>query len=537
MRGKHFGLGCRVAAVLIPVALMLAAAICQADIPQRINYQGRLLDSSTGEPITGAHSVIFRIYDASSGGTLLWSETQGQTADTSGVFAAVLGSTTPITIDFDGPCWLEVQVDGQTLSPRRELVSVPFAYRASDSDNLGGLPPSAYTASRNSLDASDGNPVDALYVDASGRVGISTTTPTNFLDVRAFGGAEGGVSPYGEVLAHFRTTGSDAHSAISIDGQPGRDAILYFAQDGASMWDLRNDADAGDKFQLRWHRGASNVKPVTIDTTGYIGVFTTTPNGPLHVESGISINSGTRFADRSAPIVVGDGDGTAPCILIDGNQIEQAKTDDLIYINYNSSADVAIAQGGGNVGIGTASPAAKLEVAGQVKITGGSPGEGKVLTSSSAGLGTWQSITTEYYICPIKALPLNNPTDFTLSPSGGNLLVDCDIDDSEYIQIPIDIPGKISGVRQRIESITVYYQAGNGNKIESTQLVLCGAGGGFSLPIQDTTDRTSTTMVSYTLTDPTPDSINGTLSLRLGLSFTSGSYPIYIGNIIIVTTD
>lgn len=44
----------------------------------------------------------------------------------------------------------------------------------------------------------------------------------------------------------------------------------------------------------------------------------------------------------------------------------------------------------GNVGIGTASPAAKLDVNGQIKIQGGSPGAGKVLTSDDTGLATWQ---------------------------------------------------------------------------------------------------------------------------------------------------
>jgi len=43
----------------------------------------------------------------------------------------------------------------------------------------------------------------------------------------------------------------------------------------------------------------------------------------------------------------------------------------------------------GNVGIGTTTPGAKLEIAGQIKITGGSPGAGKVLQSDAEGLASW----------------------------------------------------------------------------------------------------------------------------------------------------
>jgi len=44
----------------------------------------------------------------------------------------------------------------------------------------------------------------------------------------------------------------------------------------------------------------------------------------------------------------------------------------------------------GKVGIGTNTPGSKLEVAGQIKITGGTPAVGQVLTSDGTGLATWE---------------------------------------------------------------------------------------------------------------------------------------------------
>lgn len=46
----------------------------------------------------------------------------------------------------------------------------------------------------------------------------------------------------------------------------------------------------------------------------------------------------------------------------------------------------------GNVGIGTIFPSAKLEVAGQIKITGGTPGAGKFLQSDANGLASWEAL-------------------------------------------------------------------------------------------------------------------------------------------------
>lgn len=68
-------------------------------------------------------------------------------------------------------------------------------------------------------------------------------------------------------------------------------------------------------------------------------------------------------------------------------------TGDTLLFGNNSNLHSAFVPNG-NLGVGTTSPTAKLEVAGQVKITGGSPGAGKVLTSNAQGLATWQTPAT-----------------------------------------------------------------------------------------------------------------------------------------------
>ena len=82
--------------------LCLAQSTLHAEVPLFINYQGKVADS-TGLPIgaTGTaaapvaaptnRKVIFRIFDASTGGTRLWTEEQTATISL-GVFSDLLGN-------------------------------------------------------------------------------------------------------------------------------------------------------------------------------------------------------------------------------------------------------------------------------------------------------------------------------------------------------------------------------------------------------------------------------------------------------------
>jgi hypothetical protein len=105
--------------VLRLLALLALSAPALA-APSKVNFQGRLTDSSSN-PLTGSYSLTFRVFDVESGGAALWTEVQTVSAD-NGIFSVVLGSVTALTPSvFSGnDRWLELQVDANPpLTPRR----------------------------------------------------------------------------------------------------------------------------------------------------------------------------------------------------------------------------------------------------------------------------------------------------------------------------------------------------------------------------------------------------------------------------------
>jgi len=120
------------------VTLLTALASVAAAGPLRINQQGRFLDDA-GIPLSGSHELVFSLHDDEVSGAEIWSETQNLELD-EGYYSVILGSTTPIDSDLlDGSSlWLQVVVDGTALSPRQEVLAVPYAGRATTAENLDG---------------------------------------------------------------------------------------------------------------------------------------------------------------------------------------------------------------------------------------------------------------------------------------------------------------------------------------------------------------------------------------------------------------
>jgi hypothetical protein len=200
-----------------------------------MNYQVMLTDDADQPLANQTVEMTFTIYDAENDGTALWTETQNPTTNSIGVASLVLGSVVPIDCSFDGPRWLEIDVDGDVLAPRRELVTVPYAGRAAsavNADSLGGIDASEYAllddlgqmGDGHSLNADDGSPIDALYVDSSGEVGIGTTAPSADLevvgDVRiGSAGPTGGLTVGGG--------GADGYALLESDGPEGPRLTMY----------------------------------------------------------------------------------------------------------------------------------------------------------------------------------------------------------------------------------------------------------------------------------------------------------------------
>lgn len=159
---------------LLSVALMLTTlfgvlpvitAEAAQSVPYKINFQGRLADSSGNILPDGSYNIKFRMYDAASAGTLKWTEnriitgTDNRVSVSNGLFNIQFGDLTALSPSlFSGafPLYLEVELPTPATStcatngcavftegpmtPRQPLASSPYAISA---DTIDGIDSSA----------------------------------------------------------------------------------------------------------------------------------------------------------------------------------------------------------------------------------------------------------------------------------------------------------------------------------------------------------------------------------------------------------
>jgi hypothetical protein len=160
---------------LIAFAVLILFAGSVRAVPEFVAYQGVLHDTN-GNPVDGSVTLAFAVYPDTTGSPPLWTESHGAVTIEEGLFHVLLGSVAPLDADvFSGnPRYLEINVNGIPLVPRRPMGSVAYAYRAAIADSvLGG------GGGADDDWAIDGNDIYRL----SGNVGIGTATPATQLHV------------------------------------------------------------------------------------------------------------------------------------------------------------------------------------------------------------------------------------------------------------------------------------------------------------------------------------------------------------------
>lgn len=128
--------------ILMTAALMVPGTGFSS-VPEQINFQG-MLEDNAGQPVTGSVDFDFALFDAISAGTQIWSESQTSVAVNAGIYSVALGSITPLTsaVLGSGSVFLEITVEGEVLSPRQQLLAVPYALKAEtavDAESVGGV--------------------------------------------------------------------------------------------------------------------------------------------------------------------------------------------------------------------------------------------------------------------------------------------------------------------------------------------------------------------------------------------------------------
>lgn len=124
-----------------------------------VPFQGLLTDLSDNPVADGDYGLVLSLYDAASGGSLLWTETQSSVAVTGGRFSIQLGAVTSLddpdgdpgtddAVSFGQPRYLGIAVDppdgdplGPEMTPRKEIVPAVHAHESGNAETLGGFTP------------------------------------------------------------------------------------------------------------------------------------------------------------------------------------------------------------------------------------------------------------------------------------------------------------------------------------------------------------------------------------------------------------
>nr|MBP6942441.1 hypothetical protein [Candidatus Buchananbacteria bacterium] len=306
---------------------ILCVALCvplqtQAAFNPEINYQGKLIDTGTGDPVaTDDYNFEFKLYDAPTGGNLVWTETRtggNQVTVTDGLFSVMLGSVNSLaSVNFNQTLYLTVNVGGTgaptwdgEMTPRKRLGAVTAAFEA---DRLDGLTSSDFLST------------STFSAPSIGSVGSSSATTT--------------------AAGNFVVSGA-TRLASSLSG-------ILKATAGyvtTALVDLAND-----------------VTGILGIDNGGTGIATTPSYGQLLVGNGSGY---TLTATSSLGVAISDTTGTL-AVARGGTNATAQTTNGVSYFNGTAiTSGSSLVFNGTNLGVGTSTPSYTLSVEGTVGFQG-----------------------------------------------------------------------------------------------------------------------------------------------------------------------
>ncbi|NIA01851.1 MAG: hypothetical protein GWP15_00545, partial [Nitrospirae bacterium] len=303
---------------LLIIALLtvsLTASTTHAAVPHYLGYEGYLTDTSDNA-ITSTYNMTFRIYDALSGGNLLWTETHPSITVTNGYFSVQLGSVTALSLNFDIPYWISFEIVGDTeMTPRQPINSVGYSYF---SDNT-------YALTDANLDTTiDANTDDQIDIAIAGADDFQFVA--NILKLLA------GSSMETDTINE--TTGA---AGVTIDGIKLKDGGATVFTGGTNTFNITNgtssmDVAAGSALNVDANLTVESASFVNQDLTtdasvAFTGLSNTDANitnvGDIALDSISSDGSNISIGATNGTDILQIGDGTytwghAPMVGIEG---------------------------------------------------------------------------------------------------------------------------------------------------------------------------------------------------------------------------
>lgn len=228
-----------------------------------------------------------------------------------------------------------------------------------------------------------GNNLGPFLLANNGDVGIGIVTGGStklYLNARqstGYLGIGGSALPSANVHINSSNTGDTVRITNATTG--------HLNTDGLEIRNTGNAASIINKENSSLDFGTSNTTRMSITPNGNVGIGILNPvEDALHIKRAYS---SIRLEDSndnvSLYLVAPD-----PSTFTTGG-IGTSSFHELPF--WTNNIERMVIKADGKIGIGTNTPSTALDVNGQIKIQGGSPGVGKVLTSDATGLATWEA--------------------------------------------------------------------------------------------------------------------------------------------------